>query len=179
MQRLFGPSLHLKTLIQLVPRLDRLKEIGINAIVLDKDNCITLPHQLNLHPSVVPALSQITRQFPTAILSNSAGSFKDVGMKQADQLENSLCIPVIRHNSMKPFCFPKIINHFTTTLQLRDPKIAIVGDRLLTDILMGNLNNCYTILVDPLDSKQDSVSIRLVRRLEHCLLGLTAKQKEN
>ena len=43
----------------------------------------------------------------------------------------------------------------------------MVGDRLLTDVVYGNLNGMYTILVDPITEKNDNFPAKMIRRIEH------------
>ena len=169
------PDLRLTSLTRLPSFFPLLKQLGINAVVLDKDNCLTLPDQFSIHPSIEEVVPQILANFQCAILSNSAGSFKDAGMHQANKLEQALQIPVIRHNSMKPLCFPRVCQHFLPLVPTRPLKIAVVGDRLLTDVLMGNIASCYTVLVEPLDSKLDSPSVRFLRSIEGWLLKYASR----
>ena len=52
-----------------------------------------------------------------------------------------------------------------------DPaQIAIVGDRIPTDIVMGNQFGCFTILVQPLDPASDNFVVRTIRKFEDKLL---------
>jgi predicted HAD superfamily phosphohydrolase YqeG len=45
-------------------------------------------------------------------------------------------------------------------------EIAIIGDRLFTDVVLANMNGCVSILVKPLDTTQESIGIRLMRFVE-------------
>jgi len=45
-----------------------------------------------------------------------------------------------------------------------------VGDRVTTDIVMGNQFGCYTVLVEPLIPSKDNFVVRFVRKLEDNLL---------
>jgi len=51
---------------------------------------------------------------------------------------------------------PDILRHFNIA---RQEQICIIGDRITTDIVMGNENGCYTILVEPLMSKGDNLVV--------------------
>ena len=164
--KIFQPSFRIHSLNEITRLFPSLFSLKITAILLDKDNCITLPHSLSIHPDISHAVHRITSTFSTAILSNSAGSFKDTSFDEATALESAIKIPVIRHNSMKPFCLRPAIQYFRKQLPTTDVKVAIIGDRLFTDVLMGNLFGLTTILVDPLDGNLDSLSVKAMRKME-------------
>ena len=45
------------------------------------------------------------------------------------------------------------MDHFR---QIEEHKIAIVGDRILSDVVMGNHHGFFTIYVDPLTPHKDN-----------------------
>ncbi|KAJ3305350.1 hypothetical protein HDV03_001643 [Kappamyces sp. JEL0829] len=74
-------------------------EMGIQAIVFDKDNTLTEPYKDHLHPPFADAWKTCLETFGAAnmaIVSNSAGSKDDPGFVQAQQIERSLGVPVLR-----------------------------------------------------------------------------------
>lgn len=67
-------------------------------------------------------------------------------------------IPVICHVNKKPDCFDEVISHFSqyqSKQSIQPDKICIIGDRLLTDIVFGNLYGMKTVLVKPLNHFKD------------------------
>ena len=53
--------------------------------------------------------------------------------------------------------------------------IAVVGDRILSDVVLGNHLGMFTIYVSPLDVTPENSMVRLVRCFEDTLLsGLTS-----
>ena len=62
---------------------------------------------------------------------------------QANKLENSLGVPVLRHSEKKPSGGEALVKHFDNVSGQQN--IAMVGDRILTDVLFGNLNGNLTI----------------------------------
>ena len=78
-----------------------------------------------------------------AILSNSAGTNDDVDDKDAIRMEETLGIPVIRHAIKKPGGIDEVLSHFATTVT-HPTQLCMVGDRILTDIVFGNLYNMLT-----------------------------------
>jgi phosphatidylglycerophosphatase GEP4 len=154
---------------------------GIEAVVFDKDHTLTLPYDHLLHPSCREGLESARRVFgrsKIAILSNSAGTASDDphGI-DAEAIEKALNIPVIRHEEKKPGGIRETLSHF----QLDDPsRICIIGDRILTDIVFGNLHGMLTIhtqiLPTPPEMTQstkapsDNWTARLIRPIENKLL---------
>jgi phosphatidylglycerophosphatase GEP4 len=164
----------------------RLRELhGIRAIIYDKDHTLTAPYiDDKLHPAAQRGLQQAETVFGRsniAILSNSAGTNDDVDQVAARTIEASLHIAVIRHAEKKPGGLPEVLRHFSstscgtngTTIDPRD--ICIVGDRILTDVVFGNLHGMYTIHTQALpllDSKndRDNWTARILRPMENALL---------
>ncbi len=76
-------------------------------------------------------------------------------------------ISVIRHDKKKPAVHEDIMHHF----QAREEHlIAIVGDRILSDVVMGNHLGMFTIYVDPLHVDKENSMVRLVRGFENKVL---------
>ena len=133
------------------------KNTDIRAIIFDKDHTITLPYANHIHPHVEYGLRSCIDTFGcenVAILSNSAGTNDDIGYQDAIQIEESLGIPVIRHVTKKPGGIDEVMAHFatnttrtttTTTTVTHPTQLCMVGDRLLTDIVFGNIYNMLTI----------------------------------
>ena len=149
-------------------------ESGIRAVVFDKDNTLTAPYENVLHPAVVPGLRRAVEVFGpenVAIFSNSAGTRDDVDYKDAKEIEAALGIKVIRHDEKKPGGLQEMMDHF----QLQDPAtICIVGDRLLTDIVFGNLYGLLTVHCLPLcigpENVKDNWTAKLLRPVENKIL---------
>ena len=122
---------------------------GIEAVVFDKDHTLTAPYVNAIHRLAQTGLEQCVAVFGrdrVAILSNSAGTGDDIDFVDARALEEALGIAVIRHAEKKPGGLPEVLAHFG----LDDPaKICVVGDRLLTDIVFGNLHGMLTVHTQP------------------------------
>lgn len=83
-------------------------------------------------------------------MSNSAGSDQDVDGKEASVLEAATGVKVLRHSLRKPFCGPQILDYLFNApdSNVTSPsQIAVVGDRILTDVLMANLMGSWSIYV--------------------------------
>ena len=93
------------------------------------------------------------------IVSNSAGSKSDPTGAEAKLLEKSTGIEVLRHPVKKPGCWEEVYRKLQSRpgLDLTHPsQIAVIGDRLMTDIMMANLIGCWGIWIQ--DGIQPDVS---------------------
>ena len=151
----------------------KLKRQGLNYIVFDKDNTLTAPYvktyfSREVESSILDSCFSAFGPAFCACISNSAGSLKyDPDHEEATQCEKALLMPFIRHERKKPNVMPDILRHFEIT---DASQVCIVGDRLLTDVVMGNEAGCYTILVEPLDPSKDNKMVQIVRRFESLLI---------
>jgi len=72
------------------------------------------------------------------IVSNSSGTFsKDPAGAAADRLERNTGVKVLRHTHMKPACEAEIMGYFGDRIS-SPAQIAVIGDRLFTDVVMAN-----------------------------------------
>jgi phosphatidylglycerophosphatase GEP4 len=144
---------------------------GIRAIVFDKDNTLTAPYGLVVHKDAARGLESAKEIFGSenvAIMSNSAGTKDDPGYEDAKKIEAALGIAVIRHDDKKPGGLDEVLSHFN----MDDPAaLCMIGDRLLTDVVFGNLYSMLTVHTLPLckgaDNKMDNKPSRLVRYVEN------------
>jgi len=146
---------------------EQLRAAGIKAIVFDKDNTLTAPYSLKIHPVVAPAVQQCLSIFHknAIIMSNSAGTLDDALYAEAQEIEAALGMHVLRHREKKPRGFEELMSHFE---DLNPSEICFIGDRLLTDILFGSLHGLYTIHVSKaLDTKNDNSFARIIRSVEN------------
>ncbi|KAI9197162.1 mitochondrial PGP phosphatase [Polychytrium aggregatum] len=145
-------------------------ERGIRAIAFDKDNTLTAPYQNEIHPPFQDAWNTCKEVFGKhriVIVSNSAGTPDDVGSREAERVEAALGVHVLRHRIKKPLGGEELTQH----LGLPPSQIAVVGDRLLTDVVFGNLNGNLTILTRKIVTTQgDNRLAAMIRRAEHWLI---------
>lgn len=162
----FLPSMH----VQSVASIDQatLELQGIRGIIFDVDNTLTLHHRKALHPSASHAFYALSSTFRCIIFSNC-------GLRRHEELFQIFSIPIVPFGFRKPgkAGFEAAISR----LQLPPHQIAVIGDRLLTDILGGNQSGCLTILVDRL-STDEPFLIRLVRGFERFVYFLRKKHRQ-
>jgi len=128
------------------------KGSDIRAVVLDKDNCFAIPKQNTVYPAYSAKFDELRKAYPSSrllIVSNTAGTDSDKGYAEADLLERNTGVKVLRHSTRKPGCHAGIIEHFrdADVGVTRASQVAIVGDRLFTDVLMANMMGSYGVWV--------------------------------
>ena len=173
---LASPHIHVETISQINYQSMR-DHCGIKAIIFDKDNTITAPYALNIHEKAAFGLSQALDVFGhdnVAILSNSAGTKDDKGYQDAIQIERELGINVIRHDEKKPGGLKEVLEHFKDQGVEDASQLCMVGDRLLTDVVFGNLYGMLTIHCLPLctgeENSKDNKVANIIRKAENKVL---------
>lgn len=137
--------------------LDQLFAAGIRALILDLDSTLVAPRSGALTNDVADWLAAAKSRFKMAVLSNN---LKGAYVKAIAEI---LQIPVLG-SAVKPRR-----SGFLKTAKLLDvtpDKVAVVGDRPLTDILGGMRAGMRTILVQPLKTMNEPAWIRYIRKLE-------------
>jgi len=84
------------------------------------------------------------------IVSNSAGTKDDPGTHEAKLLTDATGVPVFRHSTKKPGCGLDVLNYLTNVPDLgvsQPNQIAVIGDRLFTDVMMANMMGAWAIWV--------------------------------
>ncbi|KAJ1826046.1 hypothetical protein LPJ56_002383 [Coemansia sp. RSA 2599] len=152
---------------------DQLRQNGIKYMVFDKDNCLTAPYIDHIHPEFEVSWNRCKQVFSPEnilIVSNSAGTADDACHEAAERVERALGVSVLRHATKKPGCGSDIL----VRLADADPsKVAVVGDRLATDVMLANLNGMFSIWTkDIVTAKGDNAAAAVLRRAEHAIYGV-------
>ena len=153
---------------------DALYAMGTRYIVFDKDNTLSIPFMDTMELSIADKVASLkdvkSSKFAgkMAILSNSAGSSDDDDYLLAAATERGLGLPVIRHALKKPRCLAEVLQHFGP--HARPDQVCVVGDRLLTDVMFGNMHGMTTILVAPLSVRRDHIVAVVIRAMERAVL---------
>ena len=148
---------------------------GVKAVMFDKDNTLTAPYENDLHPRARVGLQAALDVFGrenVAILSNSAGTDDDPGFVDGKEIEEALGIAVIKHSDKKPGGLDEVMQHFPN---ISDPsQLCMVGDRLLTDVVFGNLHGMLTVHILPLcsgkENRRDNKVAKVVRIIENKIM---------
>jgi phosphatidylglycerophosphatase GEP4 len=132
-------------------------------------------------PLLSPAFSQALKVFTpqrVLVVSNSSGTAsEDPGFIEAQSVERELKCHVLRHNHKKPTkaCASEIAVYFTrlsanSSGSYPGPRIVLIGDRLLTDMLLANEMGAYGIWTTRLWERE----AMLLRAFERGLLSLVS-----
>ena len=149
---------------------------GIRGVVFDKDNTLTAPYVDELADEAVKAITTCREVFGSdklLVMSNSAGGRDDTGWQTASKVEASLGLEVLRHGKKKPAGGDELMSWFRDKDEAKDiapHQLAFVGDRLLTDVVFGNLHGMLTVHVQPLTVRGDNPAGLVVRSVENRLL---------
>lgn len=84
------------------------------------------------------------------VVSNSAGTLSDYEGKEAKLLEQATGVKVFKHSTKKPGCGLDIFNYLQSIPEIGvkyASQIAVVGDRLLTDVVMASTMGSWSIWI--------------------------------
>ena len=137
-------------------------DLGIKVLVLDVDGTL-LPRTENVvHNSVFSWVKEARDNFSLHLLSNNPSR------KRIESISRNLNIN-FTYKAAKPTrgALREVVNNF----HLNPHNIAIIGDRLFTDILAGNRLGLYTVLVKPLASNGNICKSNRTQRFEQKIAG--------
>ncbi|KAF8515348.1 mitochondrial PGP phosphatase-domain-containing protein [Hysterangium stoloniferum] len=130
------------------------RKANFQAVILDKDNCITTPHRDVLVRELQVSWNELKTEFNPAnilIVSNSAGTHHDPAGLAAESVSRNLGVPVLRRASMKPsnHTVAAIRSHFASKSPplTGGDKLIVIGDRVFTDIVLAKRLGAFSILV--------------------------------
>lgn len=157
---LFKPSLIVPDVTHI--DLDVLKSQSVTGFLFDLDNTIMPPHSGTI-PDPIRAWLALAKEagFKSVVVSNNKR------LEYCQQAEETLGMPVIAH-ARKPF--KAGFHQGLELLALPAHRVAVVGDRPLTDIWGGLRIGAYTILVDPINKHTEPPLIKLLRAVERTLI---------
>ncbi|KAL1871314.1 hypothetical protein VTK73DRAFT_2110 [Phialemonium thermophilum] len=156
------------------------RKVDIKAVVLDKDDCFAYPETNVVYNPYKEHFEALRAAYPgrkLLIVSNTAGALShDPQRKLATELEQSTGVPVLSHRVKKPGCGDEIMAYFRKhpeTGVLGPHNIAIVGDRLATDMMLANMMGSWGLWVKDgvVPPRQKSVLSRVERRMAAFLMS--------
>lgn len=149
---LFLPTATISTFASLpIPLPEKVPGTPIKVVLLDKDNCFAVPHTNDVFAEYQHVFSKLRKAYPgeqLMIVSNTAGSTDDPDLSQAAELERATGVKVFQHRDKKPGCGTEIIEYLKSSGIITKPEeVSVVGDRLMTDIVMANLMGSASIWI--------------------------------
>ncbi|KAK0752092.1 mitochondrial PGP phosphatase [Schizothecium vesticola] len=156
------------------------RSVDIRAVVLDKDDCFAYPEQSDVYDSYKKRFDALREAYPgrrLLIVSNTAGATSwDRDGKLASEVQKATGVPVLAHQVKKPGCGHEIMAYFKDHPEagVTSPsQIAVVGDRLATDMMLANQMGSYGVWVKDgvVPLREKSVFSRVERRIGPMLLA--------
>ncbi len=127
------------TIFDLTPQI--LREHKIDGLILDVDETLVPFRQKETSVELQEWIREIRTDIPIWLVSNNI-SYSRIG-----NIANSIDLPFISA-AKKPS--RRKLKQAATAMNLPVEQIAMVGDRLFTDVLAGNRTGMFTILVEPM-----------------------------
>lgn len=141
--------------------LDDLKADGIKGLIFDLDNTLMAPKTGELTKEIEHWLEVVRNDFKIAILSNNPHQHY---VEEASNIIGAPCYA----KAKKPRTAVAI--KALKDLDLLPLQVAMVGDRPLTDIWVGQRLGLITILVDPLIKHEEAAIVKFLRKLERIFI---------
>lgn len=153
------PHATVSTFDQLPVPLDKLfvedgKRADIRAVVLDKDDCFAYPERSDVYEPYKERFKALRKAYPgrrLLIVSNTAGATSwDRDGKLAAEVQEATGVAVLSHSVKKPGCGHEIMAYFREhpdTGVMEPHQIAVVGDRLATDMMLANMMGSWGVWV--------------------------------
>lgn len=148
------PDYNLKNIYDI--NFKELKEQGIKCLMFDLDSTVMKSKSAEFTPETVNWFNTFINDFEVAIISNNT---------KTDYIEKTARIAPCRviGNAKKPN--PKIAKKYLDSIGIKPSEAVMIGDRPLTDILVGKFLGCKTILVGSINPNEN-LPTRFVRALE-------------
>jgi HAD superfamily phosphatase (TIGR01668 family) len=122
--------------------LQELLDRDIRALVLDVDRTLLPRRKATLPPQAELWLRHARERLPLHLLSNNPSR------RRIGAVADTLGLPYTT-SAGKPR--RAALRRVLQVLDLAPAKVALVGDRLFTDVLVGNRMGLFTVLVKPID----------------------------
>jgi HAD superfamily phosphatase (TIGR01668 family) len=141
LRELLRPNWMLDRTLAELPLQDLLDQ-GIGALVLDVDRTLLPRRQAELPDSALRWLEVAKQQLPIHLLSNNP-SRQRIGRVAAQlQLPFTTSAGKPRRSALR-----KVLSQ----LAMPPQQVALIGDRVFTDVIAGNRLGLFTVLVKPID----------------------------
>ena len=168
---LLQPDLVLgSSVLNLTPEL--LAHYQIKGLVLDVDDTI-VPIGIGIAPpELILWIQQIKEIVPVWLVTNNPNQVR-IGA-----IADSLSLPYFL-SAGKPS--RRKLRQAIAAMKMEPAHVAMVGDRVFTDVLAGNRMGMFTILIEPIVGADSSINFNLIRNVEFAIarrLGVSFSTKK-
>ncbi len=146
------------SILDLTPALIALHRI--EGMLLDVDDTIVPIGTSAIQLDVRAWIEQIQQIVPLWLVTNNPSQSRISG------IADSLSLPYFL-SAAKPS--RKKLRLAVEAMKLDPARVAMVGDRIFTDVLAGNRLGMFTILVEPMSNQESSVGFHLLRSAEFAI----------
>ena len=159
------PKCNLKNAINFLP-INYLLNEQISAIILDVDGTLISGKNISISKNIKEWIFKAKEHFYIYLVSNNPSK------KRIKQIAEQLDLDY-SYAASKPR--KKTMQNVLRGIQHEPAKIAIIGDRIFTDILVGNRLGLYTVLVDSVDSNgikcKNNILQAIERKITNIIIG--------
>lgn len=153
---LLQPDLVLRgAILELTPVI--LEQHRLKGLVLDVDDTLVPMRETQVSPELVQWLEKTKGMVSLWLVSNN------ISQSRISRIAQSLDLPYIL-GAGKPS--RRKLRQAVTAMGLPPNQVAMVGDRLFTDVLAGNRLGMFTILVEPMVDSTEAVRRNPARSFE-------------
>ena len=145
---------------------EKLKTRGIKCLLFDLDNTLVGAAVKKPTPEIIEFLNQAKELgFEVIIVSNN-------NQERVSYFAKDLSIKAAHHKALKPLKLKlrRILKEYDRS------QVIMIGDQLMTDVLVAKRLGLYTILVEPIHLHSDENSTKFNRRLERFVVKQLKKR---
>lgn len=148
------PDYNLKNIYEI--DFKELKSMGIKCLMFDLDSTVMRSKSANFDIKTIEWFNSFIKDFEVAIISNN---------KNRQYIENASKLAPCRVIGRANKPNPKVAKQYLDELGINPSEAVMIGDRPLTDILVGKFLGCKTILVGSINPNEN-IPTKLIRALE-------------
>ncbi|MCF8133722.1 YqeG family HAD IIIA-type phosphatase [Cyanobium sp. A1C-AMD] len=137
--------------------LQELLDQPIRALVLDVDRTLLPRRQAELPASALRWLQQARQQVPIHLFSNNPSRQRIGAVAAQLDLPYTISAGKPRRSALR---------RVLAELNLPHQEVALIGDRLFTDVIAGNRLGLFTVLVKPIDPQGQPCKRDRLQKLE-------------
>lgn len=156
---LLQPDLVLgRSVLDITPEI--LSRYQIEGLVLDVDDTIVPIGNAIAQPELAVWIEEIRQIVPLWLVTNNPSHVR-IGA-----IADSLSLPYFL-SAAKPS--RRRLRQAVAEMKIEPARVAMVGDRIFTDVLGGNRMGMFTILIEPIVSIDSTLGFNLLRRVEFAI----------